>query len=175
MYHNLSGCQRQSSSKSYSAKPTFLDGLEWQPGSGGHVLAHEDTRVHALRSLVGRVLEYRFACGPSGNYRNTNYGSLATAKYQSFLGKPVQTLFADDFNKVIGNLEIAQDRPRPPWSWTTLGGDLSEHGISAWKSASPLTDVSPVEKFAKLVQGNKQYCESDEAGQVREKFAIGSS
>ncbi|KAH9042994.1 hypothetical protein EDB84DRAFT_1472358 [Lactarius hengduanensis] len=47
------------------------------------------------------------ACGPSGNFRNTEYENMAKTKAKTkchlFLGKPVQTWFADDFDKVIRN------------------------------------------------------------------------
>ncbi|KAH9033805.1 hypothetical protein EDB85DRAFT_1950047 [Lactarius pseudohatsudake] len=99
---------RLNSSKMYVAKASFLQDFEWQSRGGGHVFAEPFTRVPAVGSIVGRVLDFRFACGPSGNFRVSEYAKMEKAKYQLFLGKPFQTEFADDFDKVVPNLETAQ-------------------------------------------------------------------
>ncbi|KAH9024470.1 hypothetical protein EDB83DRAFT_2658149 [Lactarius deliciosus] len=108
MYHDLEDYHtRLNSSTLYAANSTFLNNVEWQNSAGGHVLASSLTRVHTVGSLVGRVLDYRFACGPLGTFR-AEYGRLHKAKYQLYLAKPLHTVFADDFDKVVNTLETAQ-------------------------------------------------------------------
>ncbi|KAH8992861.1 hypothetical protein EDB86DRAFT_2747728, partial [Lactarius hatsudake] len=95
------------SSTLYTANTSFLDSVEWQNSASGHVLASPASGVHTVGSLMGRVLDYRFACGPLGTFR-AEYGRLPKAKYQLYLAKPVQTVFEDDFDKVVHTFETAQ-------------------------------------------------------------------
>ncbi|KAH9010818.1 hypothetical protein EDB85DRAFT_2232138 [Lactarius pseudohatsudake] len=116
-------------------------------------------RVPAVGSIVGRVLDFRFACGPSGKFRVSEYAKMEKAKYQFFLGKPFQTEFADDFDKVVPNLEEgfmfasnlclliavlwAKGRSRLPWlhenaserepDRTTPRGEANEIVYEAWQ------------------------------------------
>ncbi|KAH9034859.1 hypothetical protein EDB85DRAFT_2274296 [Lactarius pseudohatsudake] len=90
-----------------TVSPDTQRALEWQNSAAGHVLASPASGIHTVGSLVGRVLDYRFACGPLGTFR-AEYGRLPKAKYQLYLAKPVQTIFEDDFNKVVHTFETAQ-------------------------------------------------------------------
>ncbi|KAH9165937.1 hypothetical protein EDB89DRAFT_2246449 [Lactarius sanguifluus] len=108
MSHNLKECYAHlNSSTLYAANSNFLNDVDWQNHAAGHVLASTVTRVHTVGSLVGRVLDYRFACGPLGTFR-AEYGKLQKAKYQLYLAKPTHTLFADDFDKVVDTFKTAQ-------------------------------------------------------------------
>ncbi|KAF8256856.1 hypothetical protein EI94DRAFT_169247 [Lactarius quietus] len=55
--------------------------------------------------VIGRVLEHRLCCGPNGNYLNldSEFITLATAKFQLQLGRPIGTVFAIDYDKVLEN------------------------------------------------------------------------
>lgn len=93
----------------YGAHPDFVAGVGWRLGKNGHVLFDKKSKIAAVSTVVGRVLEYKLNCGPSGNYINSEYGSLQTAKYELHLEKPTETLFASDFDTVLKNLMSLQD------------------------------------------------------------------
>ena len=58
------------------------------------------------------MLDHRLCCDPNGNYLEPNspWGSLATAKFQVQLGRPIGTMFASDYDKVIENMERLQQQ-----------------------------------------------------------------
>lgn len=60
--------------------------------------------------IVGRVLEHRLYCGPNGNYLDSDskFGTLATAKFQLQLGRPIGSVFALDYKKVLENVAKLQ-------------------------------------------------------------------
>ena len=74
----------------------------------------------AIVSIASHVMEYCPACGPTGNFSKVQnegettskhkYGSLETAKYHLYLGRPDRTPFVDDFDKSITNLEKVQEK-----------------------------------------------------------------
>ncbi|KAF8263716.1 hypothetical protein EI94DRAFT_1485913, partial [Lactarius quietus] len=73
----------------------------WCSDRSGHVLVDSLTSGNAVASIVGRVLDFRLNCGPTGSYLKCGVGSLATAKFQFQLGRPDNTPFAADFDKVL--------------------------------------------------------------------------
>ena len=95
-------------SKGYAASPGFLSSVGWTKHRNGHVLLDKSTSENATVSVVGRVLETRLDCGPTGNFRKGKFGGLETAKFHLLLGKPTGTPFAGDFDKVLTNLSKAQ-------------------------------------------------------------------
>jgi len=95
-------------SKVYAASPAFIQNVRWQYENNRHVLLDVSTGSNIVATVVGRVLEHR--CGPNGNYLdlNSKYVTLATAKYQLLLGKPIGTPFALDYDKVLENVGSIQ-------------------------------------------------------------------
>lgn len=62
--------------------------------------------------VVGCVLEHRLYCAPNSNYlvsdSESKFGNLSTAKFQLQLGRPIGTVFAMDFDKVLENAAKVQ-------------------------------------------------------------------
>lgn len=67
------------------------------------------TNEDAVLILVGKVLDDRLFCGPSGNWSpNNTFGGLRTAKYNFTLGLPDEDAFTNDFTsafKTLGTLQ----------------------------------------------------------------------
>lgn len=109
MQHNLEHYHSQLLlARFYAAHPLYVQATKWRSERSGHVLVDTSTSGHAVASVVGRVLEHRLDCGPSGSYLNRGVGSLVGAKYQFIIGKPDKTPFAADYDKVIQHLEKLQ-------------------------------------------------------------------
>ena len=98
--------------KFYAAGPIFTKNVRWQYEKNGHVLVDNTTHSDLVAAIVARVLDHRLCCDPNGNYLEPNspWGSLATAKFQVQLGRPIGTVFASDYNKVIENMERLQQQ-----------------------------------------------------------------
>jgi hypothetical protein len=99
-------------SKLYAAGPVFVQNVQWQYENTGHVLVDTSTHSNAVAAVVGRVLEHWLCCGPNGNYldSDTNFGTLATAKFQLQLGKPIGTVFAADWDKAMETFNRVQSQ-----------------------------------------------------------------
>ena len=95
-------------SASYAACPGFLPALGWRTDKAGHVLVSKSSNENAVVSVIGRVLELRLDCGPTGNFVKGRFGGLQTAKYHCLLEKPDKTPFANDFDKSLSNFERVQ-------------------------------------------------------------------
>jgi len=95
-------------SPSFGASPPFLSHLGWRPERTGDVLVNKSTNKNAVVCVIGRILERRLDCGPTGNFVKGRFGGLETAKFHCLLEKPVGTPFADDFDKSISNLDKVQ-------------------------------------------------------------------
>jgi hypothetical protein len=96
--------------KEYCASSNFLENIEWRSQRNGQVLFDISGKCNLVASVVGRIIDHHFNCGPTGNYVNRNYGSLEGAKYQLHVSKPTGTPFAKDFEKVLQNLNTVQDQ-----------------------------------------------------------------
>lgn len=96
--------------KFYAASPLFVQSVRWQYERAGHVLIDNTVHNDVVAAVVGRVIEQRLCCAPNGNYiePGSPWGTLATAKFQLQLGKPVGTVFANDFEKVIEQMSKIQ-------------------------------------------------------------------
>lgn len=109
MQHNLEQYRSQLLlARFYAAHPRYLQGTKWRSERTGHVLVDTLTCGRAVASVVGRVIDYRLNCGPSGGYIKRGVGSLVAAKYHFQLAKPENTPFAADFDKVLQNIEQLQ-------------------------------------------------------------------
>ncbi|KAF8271624.1 hypothetical protein EI94DRAFT_1568036, partial [Lactarius quietus] len=51
--------------------------------------------------IISHVLDFCLNCGPSGSFLKRGVGCLASAKFQLQLGRPDNTPFAADFDKVL--------------------------------------------------------------------------
>lgn len=109
MHHNLEQYRSQLLlARFYAAHPRYMQGTKWRSERSGHVLIDTLTSGCAVASVVGRVIDFRLNCGPSGGYLGRGLGSLVAAKYQFQLAKPENTPFAADFDKVLQNIEQLQ-------------------------------------------------------------------
>jgi hypothetical protein len=91
--------------KYYVPAPHFLQQVRWQYEDAGHVLVDISTGSNIVAVVIGHVLEHRLCCGPNSNYLNVDsqYVTLATAKFQLLLGRPIGTVFTVDYDKVLEN------------------------------------------------------------------------
>ena len=73
------------------------------------MVKEKTTNEDAVLILVGKVLDDRLFCGPSGNWSpNNTFGGLRTAKYNFTLGLPDEDAFTSDFTsafKTLGTLQ----------------------------------------------------------------------
>lgn len=97
-------------SNTYVPNPLFLQNVRWQYEDAGHVLVDTATSSNMVAVVVGRVLEHRLYCGPNGNYLDSDskFGTLATAKFQLQLGRPIGSVFAMDYDKVLESVAKVQ-------------------------------------------------------------------
>jgi hypothetical protein len=82
-------------SKSYIPSSLFLQTVQWQYEDAGHVLVNTSSSSNFVVVVVGCILEHHLYCGPNGNYLepDTKFGTLATAKFQLQLGRPIDSVF----------------------------------------------------------------------------------
>ncbi len=115
MEHNLVQYQAQlHRTKMYCASPGFSQSVGWRPTRSGHVLMEESASHDAVASVVGWVIEKGLDCELRGNFsKQQPFGSLATAKFQLHLAKPIATPFAEDFDitvKCLGHVQETHAR-----------------------------------------------------------------
>jgi hypothetical protein len=91
-------------SSAYTAGETCRNTFTWHSQRTGDILIKTTTKENAVLAVVGRVLESRLDCSATGNFQNRDWETLAKAKYHLLLGKPDDTVFADDFNIALENL-----------------------------------------------------------------------
>jgi len=93
----------------YVAAATFLSKVGWKQDGYAHMVKEKTTNEDAVLILVGKVLDDRLFCGPSGNWSpNNTFGGLRTAKYNFTLGLPDEDAFTSDFTsafKTLGTLQ----------------------------------------------------------------------
>ena len=97
-------------SKSYVPCALFLQNVRWQYDDVGHVLVDASSGSNMVAVIVARVLEHQLRCGPTGNYfdSDSKLFTLATAKYLLQLGRPIGSVFAVDYDKVLENIAKIQ-------------------------------------------------------------------
>ena len=113
MEHDLNPRRtRLLNSNSYVASAGCKKNVVWYSEKAGHVLIESDTKKNAVLAIVGKVEENRLDCDGHGNFRKrifqTGCETLDKAKYQLMLGKPMDTLFADDFDIVVDTVSSLQ-------------------------------------------------------------------
>ena len=97
----------------YSATAQFSSTYFWHALKTGNVLIDSCNKQNAVISIVGRILENRLDCTPSGNFTDHSFDKLATAKFQLLLGKPDDTIFTADLNTAMQNLDNLQQKISP--------------------------------------------------------------
>lgn len=113
MHNSLAAYRSQLfQSKCYIPSPHFLQSVRWQYEDTGHVLVDTSMSSNFVVVVVGRVLEHRLYCAPNSNYlvsdSESKFGNLSTAKFQLQLGRPIGTVFAMAFDKVLENAAKVQ-------------------------------------------------------------------
>jgi hypothetical protein len=95
--------------RNYVAAAAFLSNVGWAQDGFAHMLKNKDNRDDAVVIVVGKVIDDRLFCGPTGNWATGNqYGSLEGAKYTFVLGQPEEEVFASDFDiafKALGKIQ----------------------------------------------------------------------
>ncbi|KAN0141070.1 hypothetical protein V8E53_000826, partial [Lactarius tabidus] len=110
MQHNLSRYRDQLLTVDcHGASKTFTSSVSWLPQRTGNILVDSKTNQNAVISVVGRVLDNRLDCSSLGNHGKRPPAKFPTAKFHLLLGKPTKTIFADDFDITMKNLENIQD------------------------------------------------------------------
>ena len=97
-------------SKNYVPAPHFLQQVQWQYEEAGHVLVDTLSGSNVVAVIIACVLEHYLCCGPNGNYLDLEsmFVTLVSAKFQLQLGRPIGTVFAIDYNKVLENIANIQ-------------------------------------------------------------------
>ena len=97
-------------SKNYVPTLHFLQQIRWQYEEAGHVLVDSSSGSNVVAVVVARVLEHYLCCEPNGNYLNSDstFVTLATAKFQLQLGRPIGTVFAINYDKFLENVAKIQ-------------------------------------------------------------------
>ncbi|KAN0130933.1 hypothetical protein V8E53_011311 [Lactarius tabidus] len=110
MQHNLSRYRDQLLTVDcHGASKTFTSSVSWLPQRTGNILVDLKTNQNAVISVVGCVLDNRLDCSSLGNHGKRPPAKFPTAKFHLLLGKPTKTIFADDFDIMMKNLENIQD------------------------------------------------------------------
>ena len=95
--------------KNYVAAATFLSCVGWGQNGSANTLVEKQNREPAVLIVVGKVVNDRVFCGPSGNWSTNNkFGSLKEAKYQFAIGRPDEELFAKEFDTAFKTLGKVQ-------------------------------------------------------------------
>ena len=114
MEHNLVQYREQLLREDcYAAAHNFRHSFSWLSQRTGDILIEDKSKQNAVISVVARVLDNRFDCTAAGNLGNRPLDKLPSVKFQLLLGKPTDTVFADDFNKVLDNLNQISNNAAP--------------------------------------------------------------
>lgn len=120
----------------YAAADSFCTSFSWHSQRNGNILIDNKTKQNGVVSVVARVLDNRLDCTAVGNLGNRPVSNLPSAKYQILLGKPTDTVFADDFTKVLENLEKLQNIAAPDKKKENL--IVTERGIDVVRFTRPV-------------------------------------
>ena len=114
MHHNLRPYHELLTHQTgYGAASDLATSFTWHRQKTGDVLINSRNKQNAIISVVGRVIENRLDCTPSGNFSDRSFEKLATAKFQLHLEKPDDTIFTSDFDTAMHNLESLQQKLAP--------------------------------------------------------------
>jgi hypothetical protein len=88
----------------YCPNNAINSSVSWLAQRNGDILINPDTKQNAVLSVVGRVLDNHLDCSVLGNHGNRPAEKLPSVKYHLLLGKPTDTVFADNFETTLDNL-----------------------------------------------------------------------
>ncbi|KII87044.1 hypothetical protein PLICRDRAFT_80721, partial [Plicaturopsis crispa FD-325 SS-3] len=94
--------------QSYVAAATYLSSVGWKQAGSGNRLIDAHTGDEAVSVVVGKVIDTRLNCSPTGNY-NGKFGKLQGAKYTFTIGVPDEPAFLPDFKKAVDNLRLVEN------------------------------------------------------------------
>ncbi|KAJ8585560.1 hypothetical protein M405DRAFT_706395, partial [Rhizopogon salebrosus TDB-379] len=92
----------------YMGSANVANNIMWLRDTRGHVIVDKTSKKEFVGVVVGRIDPQRLNCGPEGNHIKPEISPLAKAKFQLQLCQPFKAPFAQDFDKVIKNLESLQ-------------------------------------------------------------------
>jgi hypothetical protein len=97
--------------ESYVPNANFLPSSGWTLAQTGHQLVKKPSGEEQVGVGVGRVLDYRLACSPAGNYnsRFKDNSPLQKAKFAFTVGRPTEPAFQEDYDKMYSNLDKIQN------------------------------------------------------------------
>jgi hypothetical protein len=99
-----------STSPNYLGNPDFVNHVGFKQAANGNLLADKVTKEPRIIAVIGRVVDYRLRCGPTGNYSSSSpFGTLADAKFQFYIGEGDSEELVAEFLKYIKTLERIQD------------------------------------------------------------------
>ena len=106
-------------SKNYVPALHFLQQIWWQYEEASHILVDSSSGSNIVAVVVACVLEHYLFCEPNGNYLNSDsmFVTLATAKFQLQLGRPIRTVFTINYNKVLINIAKIQAQIASTQDW----------------------------------------------------------
>ncbi|OJA18664.1 hypothetical protein AZE42_12872 [Rhizopogon vesiculosus] len=97
-----------SAGPNYIGSANGLNNVIWQRDTSGHIAVEKSLKKEFVAVIVGRVGPQKLNCGPEGNHIRAYISPLHKAKFQFQLGQPFGSVFAEDFDKAIQNLEGLQ-------------------------------------------------------------------
>ena len=92
----------------YTASGNFLSVVGWKRQNAGNNLVVKSTGEDIVCIAVGKALDYRLNCSPSGNFNPDFETPLHKSKFQFTLGRPDNTVFATDYDKTVATLKKIQ-------------------------------------------------------------------
>ena len=96
--------------EAYLAHPNFIKTVGFKQSGNGNILVDKITRDPKIIIAIGKVINYRLRCGPAGTYSaDSEFGSLATSKFQFYLAQPDEEIWQPDFKKHWDILTTIQD------------------------------------------------------------------
>lgn len=137
MEHNLVQYREQLLREDcYAAAHNFRHFFSWLSQRTGDILIEDKSKQNAVISVVACVLDNRFDCTAVGNLGNRPPDKLPSVKFQLLLGKPTDTVFADDFDKVLDNLNQISNDAAPGEKKENL--IVEERGVDVLRFTRPV-------------------------------------
>ena len=101
--------QYLASLKSYVPSPGFMASVGWGQQGFSHIVKDKETSDVVTVIMVGKVVDDRIFCNPSGNWSPSNkFGSLKNAKFQFALCRPDNDIFGKDYDTAFQTLSKMQ-------------------------------------------------------------------
>ncbi|OAX33499.1 hypothetical protein K503DRAFT_775534 [Rhizopogon vinicolor AM-OR11-026] len=106
-----------SAGPNYMGSVNVLNNAMWQRDTCSHIAVEKSSRKEFVTVIVSRADPQKLNCGPEENHIRADISPLHKAKFQF---QPFESLFAEDFDKAIQNLEGLQAK----FSETTDGRNM---------------------------------------------------